>query len=171
MCTSNVDMAMKVLSKSGKISKSGTFKDGTYFELNDDERTLVNDISEEICLSTMFLSLYSDRIHGASRQELKNDLVKGDDKYPRTISNTINFLQHHSLRNRDTHHPDRDWNRPEAAFAQEGEEIKKKVIQMCRAFTEGTCKYKKKHTWKECPSNVWGSNKDKEFDINGVLIL
>ena len=30
-------------------------------------------------------------MHGASKQELKNDLVKGDDKYPRTISNTINF--------------------------------------------------------------------------------
>jgi len=102
MGTSNVDMAMKALAKSGKISKTGTFKDGTYFNLSEDERALVHDMAEEICLSTRFLPLSSNKIHGASKQELNNYLVKGDDKYPRTISNTINFLQHHSLRNRES---------------------------------------------------------------------
>ena len=62
-------------------------------------------------------------MHGASKQELKNDLVKGDDKYPRIISNTINFLQHHSLRNREMNHFDGHKQRPEAAFGQDGEEI------------------------------------------------
>ena len=178
MCTANVDMAMKILHNDNKISKNGKYEDGTYFELTKDERKLVDEMAEEICLSTRFLSLSSNRLHGASKQELKNDLVKGDDKYPRTISNTISFLQHHNLRNRATYTPDDDKLRPETAFTQNGEEgeepekkFEKKVSATCRQWTEGTCSYKKKHTWKECPLNIWGINKGKEVDNKGDLIL
>ena len=155
MCTANVDMAIKALNKAGKITKSGTYKDGVYFDMSEDERKLVENMAEEICLSTRFLSLLSKKIHGESKQELKNDLVKGGDKYPRTISNTINFLQYHSLRNRITTIIDRDTSRPETAFLQEGEDEEherhdpptypKKVSATCRQWTEGSCEYKKKH--------------------------
>ena len=55
-------------------------------------------------------------------------------------------------------------NRLETSFAQNSEEngeekMVKKVSQTCRQFLEGTCAYKKKHEWKECPSNIWGINK------------
>jgi len=51
-----------------------------YFDMSEVERKLVDNMAEEICLSTRFLSLSSNKLHGASKQELKNDLVKGDDK-------------------------------------------------------------------------------------------
>ena len=116
------------------------FKDGTYFQLTTDERALVDDVAEEICLSTRFLALFSNKLHVASKQELKNDLVKGDDKYPRTISATMNFLQHHSLRNKNMQHFENhkgNQNRLENSFAQNGEEngeekMVKKVSQTCR---------------------------------------
>ena len=87
-------MAMKALYKDVSIGKSGTYKDGTYFTLSKEEMKLVNDMAEEIYLSTRLLPLLSEKLPSASKQKLKNDLTKGDDNYPRTISNTINFLQH-----------------------------------------------------------------------------
>ena len=60
ICSANVYMAMKTLFKAKKITNSGTYKDGTYFKLSDDERKLVDDMAEEICLSTRFLSLSSE---------------------------------------------------------------------------------------------------------------
>ena len=122
MCSANVDMAIKSLNLTGKISNSGTYKDGTYFKLTEDERKVVDEKSEEICLETRFLSLSSNKIHSQSKQELKNDLVKGDEKYPRTITATLNVLQYYSLRNNNTsliiHNPNP--NRIETTFAQDG---------------------------------------------------
>ena len=98
LCTANVDMAIKTLHGQRKVSKSGTFDDGTYFELIVVERAMVDKMAEEICLSTRFLSLSSNALHAGSKQELRNDMVKGEDKYPRTISATLRFLQYHNLR-------------------------------------------------------------------------
>ena len=92
MCSANVDMAMS------SLQQSGTYKDGSYFALDPSIRKQVDEKAEEICLATRFLSLSSDKLHRQSKQELKNDLVKGDDKYPRTIAAALNFLQYHSLR-------------------------------------------------------------------------
>lgn len=106
MCSANVDMAIKILHKEGKISKRGSYKDGMYFKLTDDERKLVDSMAEEIYLSTRFLSLSSNMLHAASKQELPNDLIKGGDKYSRTIAKTITFLQYHNLRNKN-HYSDK----------------------------------------------------------------
>ena len=54
MYSSNVDMSIKALHKDGTISKAGTYKEGTYFKLDDDERKAVDDMAEKICLSTRF---------------------------------------------------------------------------------------------------------------------
>ena len=97
--STDVDMAIKVLYKEGKITTDGTYRKGTYFALTTTERALVDEMAEDICLSTRFISLASNKLHAQSKQELKNDLIKGDDKYPRTIAGTITFLQYHSLRN------------------------------------------------------------------------
>ena len=69
----------------------------------------------------------------------------------------------------------------EASFSQRGEEdenggapldtIIKKVSATCRQFEKETCAYKKKHTRKEYPANIWGINKDKTLDNKGRLIL
>ena len=42
MCIAKIDMAMKEQEKNSKIKRSGTFDDGTYFEIDDADRTLVN---------------------------------------------------------------------------------------------------------------------------------
>ena len=42
MCSANVDMAIKSLNLAGEILTSGTYKDGTYFKLTEDERKLVD---------------------------------------------------------------------------------------------------------------------------------
>ena len=122
MCSANVDMAIKLLKLAGEMSTSGTYKDGTYFKLTKDERKLVDKKAEGICLATRFLSLSSNKLHSQSKQESKNNLIKGDDKYPRTITATLNFLQYHSLWNNNTstriHSPNP--NRIETAFAQDG---------------------------------------------------
>ena len=154
------------------ILKNGTFKDGVYFDLNTDERALVNDMTEEICLLAMFLSLSSDKTHGASKKELKNNLVKGDGKYSRTISNTINFLHHNSPRNREAPTFENGKLCPDAAFSLDGEEvIVKKVRLTYRQYTECTCTYKLKHTWEECPKNPYGINKWKALNDKGELVL
>ena len=134
--------------------------------------------AEEICLSTRFISLSSKKLHFHSKQELKNDLVKCDDKHPRTISAALNFLQHHILRgygNNTTQSPlantseimlikDGDLKPGDAGFVE-------KVSHTCKQFEEGTCVFKKKHTWKECPSNPWSPNKGESVDTQGVLIM
>ena len=149
MCTANVNTAIKTLHDNGKITSNGTYKDGKYFSMSDTDRNMVDDMAEEIYLSTRFLSLSSDRLHGASKQELKNDLVKGGNNYPHTIPNTINFLQYHSLRSGTPQVFDRDKSRSETAFSQNGddtEEPKKRISATCRQWLEGDCKLKKKIT-------------------------
>ena len=42
MCTSNVDMAIKMLSNTGKMITKQTFKDGVYFKLDPNDRKLVD---------------------------------------------------------------------------------------------------------------------------------
>jgi len=91
MCNANVDMAIEHIYKGGKISKDGKFKDGTYYSLSKEEKELVDEMVGEICLSTIFLSLSSNKLHFESKQELKNDKIKGKDKYPRTIAGVLNF--------------------------------------------------------------------------------
>ena len=93
MCSANANMAIIILHREGKVSKVETYMEETYFTLSADERKAVDDMVEKIFLSTRFLSLSSEKLHGFRKQELKNYLTKGDDKYPRTISDTINFLQ------------------------------------------------------------------------------
>jgi len=67
MCTANVNTAIKILHDNGKITSNGTYEDGKYFSMSDKYRNLVDDMAEEIFLSTRFLSLSSDRLHGASK--------------------------------------------------------------------------------------------------------
>ena len=97
MCTHTVDMAITELHDANEISAGGKWKDGAYFTLTSAESDKVNERAEEICLSTRFLSLSSDKIFSASKQELKNDLVKGRNNYPKTIPVVLNFLQFHKL--------------------------------------------------------------------------
>ena len=63
LCSVNVDMAIKVLHKQGKLSSTGSYKEGAYFALTSDERLLVDAMAEEIYLSTRFLSLALNRLH------------------------------------------------------------------------------------------------------------
>jgi len=44
------------------------------------------------------LSLSSNKLHSQSKQESKNDLIKGEKKYPRIITAVLNFLQYHNIR-------------------------------------------------------------------------
>ena len=70
----------------------GPFDDGKYFDLTKEQRELVNKTAEETCLSTRFLSLSSDKLHAGSKLEPRNDIVKGEDKYPHTMAATLRFL-------------------------------------------------------------------------------
>ena len=179
MCSANVNMAMKTLKAEGKIADARTYEDGTYFQLSMDDRTLVDNMAKERCLSTRFLSLASNKLHSASKQELRNDMVKGEDKYPRTIAATLRFLQYHNLRGKTAVGKDGKRIRNETAFAQQGDgdddnddkpppQMKSKV---CGQWRDGTCPYKKRHTWKECPRNKYGINFGKSVDDDGELIL
>ena len=111
ICTVNVDMAMKEQEKNSKIKRSGTFDDGTYFEIDDADRTLVNKMTKEICLSIRFLLLSSDVVHSESKQELVNDMVKGEDTYPRTMASTLRFIQYHNLRGKSIVIPKKDFTK------------------------------------------------------------
>ena len=159
MCTANVDMAMKELWEYGKVTKQDTFDDETYFIPNQYMRGLADACAEEICLATRFLSLFSNKFHSQSNQYLKNNLVKGDDNYPRTILAVLKFIQHRSLREsayKAPKHPkDKDFG---VLFVHEGEEedptpMPKLVSKTCRQFESGTCAYKVKNSWKKYPSN------------------
>ena len=92
-------MTIKDLYGQKKISKEGFYKDGTYFILSAVEKALVGRMTEETYLSTRFLSLSYDGIHSRSKQELKNDVVKGNNKQPRTMAATLHFPHYHDLRN------------------------------------------------------------------------
>jgi len=63
------------------ITKIGNFKVGIYFQLAENKRKLVKKMAEEVCLATQFLSLSCDEIHSRSKQELCNDMVKGENTY------------------------------------------------------------------------------------------
>ena len=179
MCSANINMAMKTLKDDGKITADGTYEDGTYFSMDGDERKLVNKAAEEICLSTRFLSLASNKLHSGSKQELRNDMVKGEDKYPRTIAATLRFLQYHDLRGKGTSDKKKTKLRSETAFAQEEEDNDsdsdkpppQPKSKTCGKWRAGNCPYKKKHTWKECPTNKYGPNFGKETNADGNLIL
>ena len=75
--THTIDMAVSILNNEGEISLTGKYKNGIYLKLNDNERELVNDRADEICITTSFLSLSSNKKFSASKKELRNDLVKG----------------------------------------------------------------------------------------------
>ena len=163
MCSANTNVAIKTLHATGKISRSGTYEDGAYFKLTDVERKAVDMVAEESCLATLFLSLASDKLHANSKQELRNDMVKGEDKYPRTIASTLRFLQYHNLRGKPITPPTGKLKklRSETAFTQadeDNEEEKDKTppqkkSSICGKFRDGMCPYKKRHTWKEYPTN------------------
>ena len=38
-------------------------------------------------------------------------------------------------------------------------------------FKDGKCPYKKNHKWKECPTNKWGLNEDKNISAGGETLL
>lgn len=90
-------MSIKTLNDNREIDTKGTYRDGTYFKLSTNNRKLVDNQAEEICLATRFLSLPSNKVHSQNKHELKYNLIKGDDIYPRSITSTLNTLQYHSL--------------------------------------------------------------------------
>lgn len=78
ICSANVNIAIKTLYEKNKISCKRTYEDGTYFKLSNENRKLVDKVAKEICLSTRFLSLASNKLHAAGKQALRNDMVKGE---------------------------------------------------------------------------------------------
>lgn len=177
LCSENVNIAMKKLHADRRISKGGTFQDGTYFELLTSEKNLVNKMAEEVCLSTRFISLTCNEIHSWSKQELLNDMVKGDNKYPQTMAASLHFLQYHTLRNNgfNRHTKSQDQGH---TLAQDDDS--KKVVgggkpsmasKPCGKHKDGTCPYKVPHILKESPTNKWGINKDKTVIDDGATLL
>lgn len=67
ICTANIDLAMKDLEDNGKIKTGGSFKDGGYLKLDGVDSAVVDKMTEEICLSTRFLSLSFNSIHSGSK--------------------------------------------------------------------------------------------------------
>ena len=184
--TANVDISMKHLKFTGKIKTGGIFKDGGYFGLNNDDRALVDKMSEEIYLSTKFLSLASEKLHSRSKQELINDMVKGEDKYSRIMASTLRFLKYHNLRGKLQITPKKetiskspelvftnvdDDNRDNVDTEPEPELETNKVSKMCGQYRDWTYPYKVKHTWKECPRKKIGTNYGNELDGKGDIIL
>ena len=185
MCSVNVYMVMTSLHKSGIIDNAdfGTYKDWSYFALDPSVRKQVDEKEEESCLATRFLSLLSDKLHRQSKQELKNDLIKGDDKYPRNIAAALNFLQYHSLRGhgglprnqKGTLETDSETVFVQNNTKDDGEEDAERrpraVSQTCRDFDNGTCAFKTRHTWKNWPQNKWGPNHGKSCNSEGAFIM
>ena len=95
--TVDMAMAMKTLHSEGETTSRGNYKDGSYFKLPNNERELVDERAEEICIATRLLSLSSNKKFSASKQELCNDLVQGKDNYPRTVTGVLKYLRFHSL--------------------------------------------------------------------------
>ena len=138
-------------------------------------------MAEEIYLSTRFLSLSNNKLHHESKQDLKNDKIKGEDNYPRTIAGVLNFLQYHSLRGKGNPH-NRSHTRNKhgkIVFAQDADIEDggdkdtniRRTSATCRDYEAGTCAWKEKNTWKQCPRNPWSSNKWKECNDKNELIL
>ena len=90
-------MAMEKIHADGVISQKGTLLDGVYFNLNNNDRNAVDNITKEICLYTHFFSLASNKLHYESKYELKNVNIKGKDNYPRTIAGVLHFLYYHNI--------------------------------------------------------------------------
>ena len=153
LCTHAVDMAMVTLVKDDSITVSGggTYKKGDYFSLRNDHRELVDDKTEEIMIATRLLSLSSNKRFAASKQELRNDLVKDKDNYPRTVPGVLKFLQFHSLHSNteELHNgPSKYRKQLETAFVTDGEndvdpKLEKQKSKTCRMWERGECNYKK----------------------------
>ena len=90
-------MVMMMLRKEGIIVYKGNYKDGGYFQLREEHRELVDERAEDICIATRLLSLSSNKKFAASKQELHEDLVKGKNNYPRTLSGVLKYLKLHTL--------------------------------------------------------------------------
>ena len=90
--THTVVMVVNMLHNEGEISLTGKYKNCVYLKLNDNERELVNDRAEESCIATRLLSLSSNKKFSTSKQELRNDLVKGKDNHPRTVAGVLKYL-------------------------------------------------------------------------------
>ena len=151
LCTHTVDMAMSTLIKGGSITVtgSGKFKDGDYFKLTDDHRELVDDKAEEIMIATRLLSLSSNKRFAAIKQELRNDLVKGKDNYPRTVPGVLKFLQFHSLHT-NAEEPQnvsgKHRKQFETAFVTDGGnetdgKVEKQKSKPCGMWERGECDY------------------------------
>ena len=150
LCTHAVDMIMKALHLESKLSSLGKCKDGPYFKFNDDECILIDNRAEEIFLATRLLSL-SYKIFAASKQELKNDIVKGKDNYPRTIVGVLNYLQFLNLNTNIQPRPtnqSKHQDSLETAFAIDGDKQPSSYnckITVYKYFGEGTYQYKEEH--------------------------
>ena len=79
------------------MSRDGKYDDN-YFELNKDERVIVDSRAEDVFISSRILSLACNKAHHRSKQELQNDLVKGKHNYPTTFAEVMKFMSHHNLR-------------------------------------------------------------------------
>ena len=71
MCTYTVGMVMEELHNDRSIRKTSKYIDGVYFQLSADEKWLVNNRVEDICISTRLLSLASSMKFTVSKYELK----------------------------------------------------------------------------------------------------
>ena len=108
----------------------------------------MNDKAEEICISTRLLSLVSQKRYGQSKQELKNDLIKGEMTYPLTISGVLNFLQCHSLTPNQSNSGNQKQPNIKTAFVIDGDKDEsgqtlkphESESTVCRYWEEGTCK-------------------------------
>ena len=83
MCAHTIDMAIQSLNNEGAKEVIGAYKgndsgDESYFNLCENTCALVNKRAEEIFISTRMMSLASNKKISASKQELKNDLIKGN---------------------------------------------------------------------------------------------
>ena len=173
-------MTVKSLNFAEEVSTSGIYKDGIYFKLTDDGRKVIDKKSEDIFSATRFLFLSSNKLHIQSKQEVKNDLIKRDDKYSRTITSALNFLQYHGLRNNNTLTRTRNpnFNRIETALTQDGtknpndeDTPPRNISKKCRQFEEGDCHFKTEHIWKKCVNNSWGINNGKSCESNEAMVM
>ena len=108
----------------------------------------MNDRAEEIYIATRLLSLSSNKKFLASRQELRNDLFKGKDNYPRTVAGVFKYLQFHSLHANTLNTTLSLSNKKqlETAFVTDGDQScnddKRQKSKTCRLWQNGECDYK-----------------------------